>query len=211
MILETFPSGPLSTNAYLLACEVTKHAAIIDVPLESSNLLLQRAKELSLSIDMILLTHSHWDHIAEVSVLKERLKIPVYIHREDADNLEHLGCDGLPVFFPLKGIKADGYLVEGQNLSVGTLMLTVIHTPGHSPGGVCFYIPSEKTLISGDTLFCGTFGNLSLPTAQPKAMWESLKKLNFLPGETKVFPGHGQETTIGAEKWMAHAQKKFSN
>src|ERR1043165_3693988 len=101
MILEVFPSGPLETNAYLLACDITKHAAIIDAPLESSELLLQRAKELSLVIDMILLTHSHWDHISEAAELKEALKAPVYIHQEDAYNLEHPGSDKLPLFFPL--------------------------------------------------------------------------------------------------------------
>ncbi|MGC1878306.1 MAG: MBL fold metallo-hydrolase [Rhabdochlamydiaceae bacterium] len=210
MILEVFPAGPLETNAYLLACEITKHAVVIDAPLESSHLLLRRIKELSLSIDAILLTHSHWDHIAEVSLLKQKLGVPVYIHKEDAPNLEKPGSDHLSLFFPLEGVKPDGYLSEGQELKVGDLILKVIHTPGHSPGGVCFYLPSEKTLISGDTLFQGAIGKLSLPTAQPALMWDSLKKLAALPPSTKVYPGHGDSTTIGAEKWIAHAQEKFS-
>ncbi len=89
-------------------------------------------------------------------------------------------------------------------------MIKVIHTPGHSPGGVCFYLPSEKILFSGDTLFRGTIGNLSLPTARPDLMWDSLKKLAALPPETKVYPGHGGPTTISAEKWIAHAKGKFN-
>src|SRR5579871_4230820 len=164
MILEVFPSGPLETNAYLLACEETKHAAVIDAPVESSDPLLERIKELALTVDMILLTHSHWDHIAEVSVLKKELKAPVYIHKDDADNLQSPGSDRLPLFFPLIGVVPDGYLTDGQELKVGKLTIKVIHTPGHSPGGICFYLPAEKVLFSGDTLFRGTIGNLSLPT-----------------------------------------------
>jgi hydroxyacylglutathione hydrolase len=210
MILEVFPSGPLETNAYLLACEETRRAAIIDAPVESSDALLERIKALALSVDMILLTHSHWDHIAEVSVLKKELKAPVYIHKDDAENLQNPGSDRLPLFFPLIGVAADGYLTDGQELTVGKLNLKVIHTPGHSPGGVCFYLPSEKILFSGDTLFRGTIGNLSLPTARPDLMWDSLKKLTALPPETKVYPGHGGPTTISAEKWIAHAKGKFN-
>jgi glyoxylase-like metal-dependent hydrolase (beta-lactamase superfamily II) len=210
MILEIFPSGPLETNAYLLACDVTKHAAVIDAPFESADALLHRIKKLSLSVDMILLTHSHWDHIADVSLLKESLKASVYVHKDDADNLENPGVDRLPLFFPLKGVKPDGYLSEGQELIVGKLKITVIHTPGHSPGSVCFYLSSEETLISGDTLFRGTIGNLSLPTAQPASMWVSLKKLAVLPAATKVYPGHGGSTTIGSEKWIAHAQDRLT-
>jgi hydroxyacylglutathione hydrolase len=210
MILEVFPSGPVETNAYLLACEKTKHAAVIDAPFESSDLLLRRIQELSLTVDMILLTHSHWDHIAEVSVLKQKLKVPVYIHKEDAENLENPGADRLPLFFPLIGVKPDGYLSEGQKLEIGKLTLEVICTPGHSPGSVCFYLQDEKILLSGDTLFRGTIGNLSFPSSRPALMWDSLKKLAALPAETKVFPGHGDSTTIGAEKWISHAEGKFS-
>jgi glyoxylase-like metal-dependent hydrolase (beta-lactamase superfamily II) len=204
MTLEIFPSGPLETNAYILVSE--GHAVVIDAPPESAEVVLDRIEKLGVVVDMILLTHSHWDHIAEVSILKEKLKVPVYIHQEDAGNLEEPGSDGLPLYFPIEGVKPDGFLSEGQELMVGKLAIKVIHTPGHSPGGVCFYVPAEKMLISGDTLFRGTIGNLSLPTARPSLMWDSLKKLAALPAETKVYPGHGGATTIGAEKWIAQAK-----
>jgi hydroxyacylglutathione hydrolase len=210
MILDFFSSGPANTNAYLIGCSQTKQAAVIDVPFESTDWLLKRAEELSLKIEMILLTHSHWDHMAEVGLLKERLNIPVYLHREDADNLENPGSDKLPLFFPIQGVKAGGFLIEGQKLTLGDLDIEVIHTPGHTPGGVCFYLPKEKVLISGDTLFRGTIGNLNFPTSRPDLMWGSLKKLAALPADTKVYPGHGGSTTIGAEKWIAHAKERFS-
>ncbi len=202
MILEVFPLGPADTNAYLLGCSKTKRAAVIDVPL-GSKILINRAKELHLQIEMILLTHSHWDHIADIALLKEKLRVPVYIHREDAENLESPGADGLPLFFPVKGVKPDEYLQEGQVITLGELNIVVIHTPGHTPGGVCFYLAHEKTLISGDTLFRGTIGNLSFPTARPHLMGVSLKKLADLPKDTKVYPGHGEPTTIGREQWIA--------
>lgn len=209
MILEVFPSGPLETNAYLVGCPKTKRAVVIDAPSESAEAISRRAKELSLHVEMILLTHSHWDHIADVSELKKLLKSPVYVHKDDAENLENPGTDRLPLFFPLKGVKADGYLHEGQVLNVGNLRFEVIHTPGHTPGCVCFYLPEEKTLFSGDTLFRGTIGNISFPSSQPALMWDSLKKLAALPFETKVYPGHGKPTTIGAEQWISKAKGRF--
>ena len=209
MILEVFPSGPLETNAYLLACDVTRHAVVIDVPPASSDRLRERIEKLSLSVDRILLTHSHRDHIAEVFQLKNHLKVPVYVHKEDAGNLENPGSDQLPLFFPLHGIKPDGYLTDGQELVIGKLRVLVIHTPGHSPGSVCFFLPCEEILISGDTLFKGTIGNLSLPTARPSLMWNSLIKLAALPEKTKVYPGHGDATSIGAEKWITQAQDRL--
>jgi glyoxylase-like metal-dependent hydrolase (beta-lactamase superfamily II) len=210
MILEVFPSGPAETNAYLLACSETKRAVVIDVPFESVELLIDCAKKHSVVIEMILLTHSHWDHTAEAALLKEKLGIPLYVHQEDVGNLETPGSDRLPMLFPVRGVQADGFLTDGQEIDVGTLHIQVIHTPGHTPGGVCFYLPKEKVLISGDTLFRGTIGNLSFPTARPALMWKSLKKLAALPPETKVYPGHGGPTTIGAEKWIAHAQDRFN-
>ncbi len=210
MIVEVFPLGPAETNAYLLGCSKTKQAALIDAPFHAAEVVLKRAQELDLKIVMILITHSHWDHTADAAAVKEQLNIPIYIHQEDSGNLEQPGSDGLPLFFPIRGIKPDGYLIEGQIITVGELAVHIIHTPGHSPGGVCLYLPTEKTLFSGDTLFKGTIGNLSFPTARPTLMWQSLKKLSALPHDTKVYPGHGGATTIGKEQWLSAAEDKFS-
>lgn len=202
MFLEIFPSGPIETNAYLVACPSTKKAAVIDVPFESAELIVSRSQELSLTIEKILLTHSHWDHIGDAADLKKATGAQVYVHRDDAANLENPGADKLPLLYPVKGVKADHLLVDGQTLQIGTLTATVICTPGHSAGSVCFYFEKEKALFSGDTLFRGTIGNLSFPTSRPDLMGGSLKMLAKLPSEVKVYPGHGQATTIGAEKWI---------
>lgn len=208
-IIKTFISGPAETNCYLLACDATRQAAVIDAPLGVTASLLREIKQDRLTVQMILITHSHWDHIADAASLKEHLKVPLYIHSLDQQNLASPGSDGLPLFFPIDGSESDGFFKEGDKFQVGNLDIEVIETPGHSPGGVCFWLRKEKVLFSGDTLFQGTIGNLSFPTAQPSFMWESLKKLATLPSETKVYPGHGRPTTIGSEVWLDQAQSLF--
>jgi hydroxyacylglutathione hydrolase len=206
MLIKIFSCGPIETNTVLFACEVTKKAAIVDAPLESLEVLKAAVQKNSLHPEMLLLTHSHWDHIADAGLIKEKFGIPIYVHPEDAGNLETPGADGLPLFFPIKGVKPDHFLKDGQVLHVGSIEVRVIATPGHSPGCVSFWLPQEKVLISGDTLFQGTMGRLDLSTGRPELMGESLKKLSELPPETKVIPGHGGETTIQAEKWI---KKRF--
>lgn len=202
MNIQAFPSGPFSTNAYVVACSSTKQAAIIDPAPDSAQALEQYLKQQGLMAKAILLTHSHWDHIADVSYLKKQLQAQVYIHPLDAPNLEEPGSDLLPYWVPMTGVKPDVLLKEGQRIPIGKLVFTVLHTPGHTPGGVCFYEPHQHVLISGDTLFKGGIGNLSFPTSQPDLMGASLNKLAKLPSETKVYPGHGSETTIAKELGM---------
>ena len=209
MIIKIFTAGPAETNSILVGCSKTRQAAIVDVPLGVTPLIVQALKKENLIPQMILLTHSHWDHIADVAELKKMLDVPVYVHPEDAGNLERPGSDRLPLFFPIEGISSEKFLSDGQILLLGDLKIKVIWTPGHTPGGVCFWLQEQKILLSGDTLFKGTIGNISFPTARPELMWESLKKLSHLPPETKVFPGHGPETTIGAESWIVNAKESL--
>lgn len=206
MIIQPFATGYFSTNAYVVACPETHIAAIIDPAEGSTPLITSYLAKHELRPEKILITHSHWDHIADVAKLKAEYRIPVFIHPEDAQNLEQPGSDGLPLWISIPGVKPDHYLHEGDIISIGNLKLKVIHTPGHTPGGVCFYCPKENILFSGDTLFKGTIGNLSFPTARPDKMWPSLTKLAKLPSETRVFPGHGESTTIGAETWLPDAK-----
>jgi hydroxyacylglutathione hydrolase len=211
MILETFPSGPLETNAYLLGCSETKQAVIIDAPQGCVGPILQQLKAHSLTVTGILLTHSHWDHTADVATLKEKLQASIYIHPEDLGNLTHPGSDRLPMMFSILPANAEHLLTDGQKIAVGNLSIEVICTPGHTPGGVCFYLPREKTLFSGDTLFQGGIGNLSFPTARPELMWQSLKRLAKLPLDTTVYPGHGDPTTIGDEQWIVNAKHRYND
>ncbi len=211
MLLELFESGPVATNAIVLACSQTSAACIIDPAYESFQSIPSYIEKHSLNVTTIILTHSHWDHLADLSKFKEKYNVPIQVHPADLNNVIKPGADGLPLLFPIPGVQVDSFFNEGDTLSIGNLKLQVIHTPGHTPGGVCFYIPEHQTLISGDTLFQGSIGNLSFPTADPEAMWVSLDKLAKLPPATKVYPGHGPSTTIAAESWLANAKQIFGD
>jgi hydroxyacylglutathione hydrolase len=210
MFIQAFPSGPFATNAYLIACPVSKQAAIIDPAPNSAQALLNALQQHNFTCDKILLTHSHWDHIADIAALKAHMNASIGVHALDAPNLEKPGSDGLPFWIPLQGVHPDFFMQEGDAITVGSLIFNVIHTPGHSPGSICLYNREANVLLSGDTLFKGTIGNLSFPTSQPELMWTSLEKLRQLPSQTKVYPGHGPETTIGAESWLPRAKEMFS-
>jgi hydroxyacylglutathione hydrolase len=180
-MIQTFTAGPLDTNCYLVEREGRK--ILFDAPPGSFELIDE-------PVDLILLTHSHWDHIADCA----KFKAPVYVHAEDAENLRSPGSDGLPQFIEIEGVEPAHLLQDGETIEG----FEVIHTPGHCPGSVCFY--REGTLISGDLIFKGAIGTLSLPTAEPERMWASLERIAQLPPDTKVFPGHGPATTIEAER-----------
>ncbi len=209
MIIYKFPFGPLQTNAILFGCAKTKKAAVIDPSPGSAEAILKEAAKQGLSIEKILLTHSHWDHFADAHALQAKTHAQIYIHSLDAKNIENPGSDGIPLFFPIHPVRPDHFLQEGEAIHVGNLKLDVIHSPGHSPGSVCFYLQEQKLLFSGDTLFQGSIGNLHLPTAQPMQMWNSLRKLAALPPETHVVPGHGGDTSIGNENWLSRAEEIF--
>ena len=208
-MINSFSSGPFLTNAFLVVCDETKKAAIIDPAPDSAHAINQLIENEQLILEKILLTHTHWDHIADTAALKKKWNIPVYVHKADEANLIHPGSDKLPHVMTIEGVTPDNYLSEGDEITIGNIKLDVIHTPGHTPGGVCFYCKEKGFLISGDTLFKGSIGNLSFPTAEPDKMWESLQKLASLPPETKVYSGHGDATTIGAEDWLPQAKEIF--
>lgn len=209
MIIKTLPSGPFATNAYIVACPSTKQALIIDPGVESAPAILRVLADEGLTPIKIVLTHSHWDHIGDVAFLKEKLKIPVVIHALDAYNLIEPGSDDIPCWVKIPAADPDALLTDGESIPFGTLHFDVIHTPGHTPGGICLYCPEEHLLISGDTLFKGTIGNIDFATGQPDLMWSSLAKLAKLPPDTKVYPGHGLRTTIGGESWLSNAKEHF--
>jgi len=209
MFIQKFPSGPFLTNAYVIGCHATKQAAIIDPAPKSAISIMTCLEQNQFNCNKILLTHTHWDHIADVAPLKKQTGATVYVHPLDVPNLEQPGADGLPFWIPIEGVNPDFFLNEGDLISIGNISIRVIHTPGHSSGSVCLYCAEENILFSGDTLFAGTIGNLSFPTSQPDLMWPSLAKLRQLPPQTIVYPGHGVQTSIGSEPWLAHAKEKF--
>jgi glyoxylase-like metal-dependent hydrolase (beta-lactamase superfamily II) len=191
-------------------CPKTKKAWIIDAPKDSFTKIKHDVEILGLHVENIVLTHSHWDHIADLKLFQSHFRCPVLVHKEDADNVIAPGADGLSLYFPIDPVTPDGYLMDGQLLSLSDSTAKIIHTPGHSHGSICLYFHDEKILVSGDTLFKGSMGRVDLPTSDPEMMWLSLEKLSLLPADVDVYPGHGPSTTIGSERWTKDAKKLFS-
>ena len=207
MIIKSIETGPFATNCYLVASN--GEAVVIDPSFDSKKWLIETAQAESVKVVAIYLTHSHIDHIADVAEVKETFDCPVWVHKDDKENLEKPGSDGLQTPFEIKGVKADHYFQEGDELHFGKVSFKVIHLPGHSPGSVGLYFEKEKALFSGDVLFHQSIGNLGLPTAEPKKMFKSLDRLAKLPQDVKVYPGHDQATTIGNESWLSEARNHF--
>ncbi len=209
MFIKKITSGPLATNTYIVVSSLTREAFIIDAAPDSFEHVFNYLTTDGLICKAILLTHSHWDHIADVSRLKNHYNVPVYVHETDAPNLLNPGADGLPCSIDFPKVTPDFFLEEGMHLTLGNLTFQVIYTPGHSIGSVCFYEQNQHVLFSGDTLFKNSIGNISFPTSRPELMWSSLTKLSQLDDTTQVFPGHGPSTTIGQEPWLANAEQYF--
>lgn len=199
-MIEGRAMGAMGANCYLYACMESKKAVIIDPGAEGKKI--QRwVLDKGLTVDYILLTHGHVDHIGAVDELRLLLgNVSVGIHTDDAGMLTD-GKKNLSSFLGSSLVlqSADFLLQDGQEIMVGKEKLTVISTPGHSPGGVCFL--SSEGLFSGDTLFAGSIGRTDFPGGSLEQLLKGVQdKLMILPVATRVFPGHGEETSIGEEK-----------
>ena len=175
-------------------------AWIVDPGQEADRIIGTLAKK-GLEPAAVLLTHAHFDHISATPGLLEKFPtLPIYVHEKDVPMIGH-PLNQLPPEYP-PFAKPKGLLTSlpATNYQLPTANLEIIETPGHTPGGVCYYFPKEKLLLSGDTLFAGSVGRTDLPGGDMATLMDSLQKLVALPDDTLVIPGHGMHTTIGAEK-----------
>ncbi len=208
-MLKMMAVGPYQANCYILGCKKTMEGVVIDpgdealrIVKEVSNASLRIkyiltpingisaltklffARKTQKIISYLLITHGHSDHIGAAKELKSIMKAPVWIHRLDSPGL---------------GFPPDGTLFDGQEIEVGTYRIKVIHTPGHSPGGVCLYAPGA--VFTGDTLFSGSIGRTDFPGGDHKILLKGvMEKIFPLGDDLRVYPGHGPASTIGQER-----------
>lgn len=202
MILKKLVVGPFAANCYIVGSELTKEGVIID-PGDEARQILKKVKDLQLDIKVIVLTHGHIDHIGGVKEVKEATGAEVCVHTDDAKSIS--GQEGRLISMLVSGLSypapssPDRLLNGGDSIDIGDLNFLVLHTPGHTPGGICLL--GNGVVFTGDTLFKYGVGRTDLPGGSHSQLMNSLHtKLMVLPDETIVYPGHGPETTIGVER-----------
>jgi hydroxyacylglutathione hydrolase len=178
--VEKMSLGPYETNTYIVTCLKTKACAVIDAPGEAEKVL-EAVRETD--VKYILMTHNHMDHTGALAELRSALGVPITAHEADAGRMP---------------VKPDMLLKDGDMLSVGNLEIKVIHTPGHTPGGLCFYI--EKYLLAGDTIFKDGPGRTGSPDALKQVIESITRKIFILSDDTQIFPGHGDSAVLKEEK-----------
>lgn len=205
--LDCIRVGMLETNCYMVYDEVQKEAIITD-PGDNAAFIEECAKERDVKPVAIFLTHAHADHILALEELRDFYDIPVYLHEADVpmllDGRKNMGGQSI-------SLKENDVLLKGgESLLIGGMQIEVLHTPGHTPGGTCYYFPEGNFVLAGDTMFFRSWGRTDFPGGSEhdlmKSIWE---KLLPLPEETTVFPGHDRATDIKSERRM-HGYKAES-
>lgn len=200
MYLKEYQVGAIGTNCYLAGNEQTKELLVID-PGGNAQELADRIDQSGYQPVAVLLTHGHFDHCMGARPLAERYGIPIYVHEADKEIMETPEYNCSTMLGKELAFDADKYFHgDGERLTLAGFDIEVLHTPGHTPGGVCFYIEKENTLFSGDTLFCGSVGRTDFPRGSMSQLVNSIReKLLPLSDFTKVLPGHDSQTLIGDE------------
>ena len=196
MIIKTYIEGPIENNNYLIIDEQSKEAALIDCSAVNEDLALELKKQ-GATLKYILLTHGHFDHIAGI---EESNKIPILMHKADMDWVRNVNT-----YLPMVGLPGmkiptiNRFINDGDIIKLGGLEIKVIHTPGHTQGGVCFL--ADGNLFSGDTIFRESVGRCDLEGGDFDQIVDSIEsKIFTLPPETIIYPGHGRKTTVEWEK-----------
>lgn len=199
MIIKTLPVGPIMANCFILGCEETLEAVVID-PGDEADRILMALAESSLKLKYIVNTHGHFDHVGANKPLNDATGAPILIHALDAPMLNQIAASASN--WGLAGDNSpppERMLEEGDTIDFGNITLTVIHTPGHTPGGIS--LKTGQHVFVGDTLFAGSIGRTDFPGGSFETLRDSIQKKLFVLGdEVRVYTGHGPETLIGRER-----------
>jgi glyoxylase-like metal-dependent hydrolase (beta-lactamase superfamily II) len=202
--IVSFVGGPVETNAYLVADPDSGDAIVIDAPHETATAVVAEAARRGWKIGQIVITHTHWDHVADAQALKDATGVPLLAHPLATERL----ANPSPMFappIPIPPVETSGALAEGDTVSVGGTTFRVMHLPGHEPAHIALVDEEGRVFLGGDVLFPGGHGRTDIPGSDQAVMNDSLRRLVAeLPGDTVVYPGHGPTTTIGGEApWIA--------
>ena len=201
MILEMLTVGPFQENCYVIGDQESGFGAIVDPGDEAARIALA-VEQTNLEIAQILVTHAHIDHVGAVAALAEEYACPVLMHAEAEPMLEQLPTQAIMMGLRFGQVPTvDRYVGDEEVLEVGGLRLESLYTPGHAPGHLAFYVESEGVVLSGDALFAGSVGRTDLFGGNMEVLMRSIReRLLTLPDETRVYSGHGPQTTIGNER-----------
>jgi len=201
LIHEILPVGPLQCNCSVIGDPKTREAMVVD-PGDEVERILEVIVCHRLQVKQIVVTHGHIDHVAGAMKLKRAIGAPILMHEQDLSQLKHLPAMAAWIGVPVpEKVEVDASPAEGDVLLAGPLEARVLHTPGHTEGSICLYLPRPQKLIAGDTLFAGSIGRTDLPGGSSRKLINSIhERLLALPDETMVVPGHGDLTTIGQER-----------
>jgi len=198
----TFVQGPIENNTYLVGDEASGEAMAVDAPFGSAEVIVRAARDNQLSIRYIVGTHGHWDHIADIARLRRLTGAALLCHPADEVLLmdpDRMRAFGLPA--TIEPVKPDRHLRHGDILTVGALAFRVLHCPGHAPGHIVLHEPKQKICFCGDVIFAGSVGRTDLPGCSWETLAQSIRQnILSLPDDTRLLPGHGPETTVGAER-----------
>ena len=193
--------GPIATNMYVLADEQTREAIAIDTAIPCVEWLTTTLAERGWSLKLIVTTHRHWDHMGDNAAVADATGAKIAVHALDREGLEHPSAFMAP--FPIPMCVPAVELAEGSRIQFGEIDLEVLHTPGHTEGSVCLLASGERLLLTGDTLFAGSWGRTDLPGGSDEEMIDSLARLSAMPTDLRLLPGHGRGSTIAAEQpWL---------
>ena len=192
--------GALATNCYIVSDETTGRAFIVD-PGGDAKRIMDKVEELHLKVEAILLTHGHFDHMMAVDQLREKFGCKVYLSKEEEALIKDPQQNVSAMFGRPMGTSADEFIEDGQLLQIAGFQIEVLATPGHTKGGVCYYLKEQEIAFSGDTIFEGSVGRSDFPGGSARELIRSIKdKLCVLPDDTQLFPGHGDSTVVSYEK-----------
>lgn len=192
--------GAVQTNCYFLQNTDTNEVIVVD-PGAKGERIYEEMTNRGYTIKAVLLTHGHFDHVMGADAIRKAAGVKVYLGEEDGKLIENADLNVSAMFGTPYTTKADILVKDGEELELAGIKMKVIHTPGHTAGGVCYYLEEEKILVCGDTLFAESVGRTDFPTSSASALVTAIReKLFILPDEVYVYPGHGPTTTIGHEK-----------